>query len=256
MSVIGTKTRLLGICGGWLLCQSVLAQSVTPVVQMAQSSPDLTPGSASELLYMLEQSRQEISELRGQVEQLQFELQQTKKQARDRYIDLDRRVSELSERGAGTAPAAAVTPAVAAQAEEPAETSSGTAAAPATAEARKAYDAAYQLIRNREYEKAVDALHQFINDYPESDLTPNAYYWLGEVYLVIPKLEQAKQSFIVVVSRYKDHRKAPDAFYKLGVTYDRLGSTKEAKTFLEQTIQRFPGSSSAGLAEDYLKKLK
>ena len=41
---------------------------------------------------MLEQNRQEITELRGLVEQLTFEVEQLKKQSKERYIDLDRRL--------------------------------------------------------------------------------------------------------------------------------------------------------------------
>ena len=60
-------------------------------------------------------------------------------------------------------------------------------------------------------EKAVDAFHAFINQYPESDLTPNAYYWLGEVYLVIPA--GAGQTGVHRGGeQYTTHRKAPDAF--------------------------------------------
>jgi tol-pal system protein YbgF len=248
------------------------AQTSTPLLQMGEQAA-LPAGSASELLYMLEQNRQEISELRGLVEQLTFEVQQIKKQSKERYIDLDRRLLEVSE--GRTSPGSSVTlPSSSAAVGAPVVAGGSVAAggsiiggasseseavatgAPASAEATKAYNAAYQYIKDREYEKAVDALHAFINQYPESDLTPNAYYWLGEVYLVLPKLEQAKQAFIVVVSKYAGHRKAPDAFFKLGVTYDRLGSPKEAETFLKQTVSRFPGTTPANLAQEYLKKFK
>lgn len=273
------KVATLGVAVA--LSVPVLAQTgVTPVLQMNPSS-GMSPSSASELLNMLEQNRQEITELRGLVEQLTFEVEQLKKQSKERYIDLDRRLLEMSQGGGTTtrngavgsggssavsttsAPLSSVGPAVTATTVAPvAVAGSGAPAAVAagtqapTADAQAAYDAAYQFIKDREYEKAVDAFHAFINQYPESDLTPNAYYWLGEVYLVIPKPELAKQAFIVVVSKYTTHRKAPDAFYKLGVTYDRLGSKKEAETFLQQTISRFPNTTSAKLAQDYLKKMK
>ncbi len=304
---------VVALCG--VLSFPGLAETapVTPILQM-RSQAALPASSASELLSMIEQNRQELSELRGLVEQLTFEVQQLKKQSKERYVDLDRRLLELSE-GAGVAPrasaggapggvgqgaggtgtpsgpssgtpssssaasssgtlsgsssglpvvaagAATVLPS-AASASAPivvpasGDPDSGSAGLVASGEMKQAYDTAYQYIKDREYEKAVDALHAFINQYPESDLTPNAYYWLGEVYLVLPKLEQAKQAFIVVVSKYPGHRKAPDAFFKLGVTYDRLGSPREAETFLKQTVSRFPGTASANLAQEYLKKLK
>lgn len=80
----------------------------------------------------------------------------------------------------------------------------------------------------------------------------NAYYWLGEVYLVKPQLEQARQAFSIVATRYADHRKAPDAVYKLGVTLDRLDEKSEARRQMEQVVNDYPKSEAAQLAKKYL----
>ena len=235
----------------------------------------LAQGGNVEVYLMVEQLKQEVRELRGMVEQQQYAIDQLKSQQKDRYADLDARVAELEKRSAATpapsaAPALSQAPASTAASAKPNASAdvgatpppAGSASedvaasqAPVTDAQRKAYEQAYELIRQRQFEKAVDALHAFINQYPSGDLTVNAYYWLGEVYLAMPKLEQAKQAFTVVVSRYGSHRKASDAMYKLGVTYDRLGDAAKAKEFLSNTTRKYANSAAASLAQDYMKKM-
>ncbi|AZZ91202.1 tol-pal system protein YbgF [Hahella sp. KA22] len=270
------KVTLLGVLACGVLSPLALAASstTTPVLQVrpAQQPAPSAGGSAAEMLYMFEQMQQEVRELRGQVEELRHQVDQMKKQERERYIDLDRRILELQRQGTqaretrppvavdGPAPTTGVdasvtpTPGPASSSDESLELTPNKA--PPSAAEQQEYDQAFDLIKRREYDKAVEALHAFIKKYPESELSANAYYWLGEVYLVIPKLEQARQAFVVVVGKYPEHRKAPDAMYKLGVTYHRLGDNAEAKKYLSQTVSRFPGTSSANLAKDYLRQVQ
>jgi tol-pal system protein YbgF len=241
---------------------------------------------AVEVYLMVEQLQQEVRELRGMVEQQAYTIEQLKNQQRERYVDLDQRMVSLDKRlaelgsGASTPPAGAPAnanppaaggtvppaasqntqgagPSAQAAATRPNEANEDIAASkvPVSDAQRRAYQQAYELIRQRQYDKAVDALHGFISQYPNTDLTANAYYWLGEVYLVMPKMEQAKQAFTVVISRYPNHRKSSDAYYKLGVVHDRLGDKARAREYLDSTVKRFPNTSAANLAQDYLRKL-
>lgn len=212
---------------------------------------------------MVQQLQREVRELRGQVEQLNHRVNQSAKQERDRYLDIDRRLLELSSgnQKPATNNATAGNPAqTAVIAPEAGAAGQNTGSTVPTTEAnqqavREEYNQAYELIKQRRYDEAVVALHSFVNNNPDSDLTPNAYYWLGEVYLVLPKLEQARQSFIVVVGKYPDHRKAADAMYKLGVTYHRIGNETEAEFYLNQTIAKYPNTSAANLAKDYMARI-
>ncbi len=251
----GCFALFMGLSAG---AQESSSGQVTPVLQVAQSSGDAD--LSAELYMLVQQLQQEVRELRGQIEELSYRQNQASKQERDRYVDLDRRILELrdelekqSNSSVNTATsgqtATGVTPSIgqtSLEVEPAGEVSD---------DARQAYELAYNLIKQRKYDEAVTSLHSFINDYPSSDLAPNAYYWLGEVYLVLPKLEQARQAFIVVIGKYPNHRKAPDASYKLGVTYQRLGNREEAVRYLDQTITRYPDSSAANLAKDYLTQI-
>lgn len=236
--------------------------------------------ATAELLMMVEQLKDEVRTLRGLVDEQGHRLNQLNRQARDRYVDLDQRLLDLNGRvqgletaGSAPAPAPAAGDAPAAPdapqgqtATPPAPGAPATTAAPAAARKVKEYrapskeeEAQYQAIRalitSKSYDKAIDEIYQFVARYPDGDLTVNAYYWLGEVYLVKPQLEQAKQAFTVVATRYADHRKASDASYKLGVVHDRMGQKQEAERLLKAVMAQYPGTQAAGLAKTYLDGL-
>jgi tol-pal system protein YbgF len=123
------------------------------------------------------------------------------------------------------------------------------------ADEQKTYNEIIDLIRNKkDFDTAISRLYEFIDEYPEGDLTVNAYYWLGEVYLAEPRLEQAKQAFTIVATRFSDHRKAPDSVYKLGVTLDRMGEKDEAKRRMQSVVDNYPNTGAADLARKYLEK--
>lgn len=222
----------------------------------AQSSTSAQRGSAgnqasAELFYMIQQLQQEVRRLQGQVEEQQHMITRLQEQGRDRYIDLDQRILDLSEKMAGSKEPASAQPSAA---------GGGDAQAVKTreyrqpgAEERQAYNEIQDLIRNQKaYDEAITRLYEFIDKYPEGDLTVNAYYWLGEVYLVKPQLEQAKQAFTIVATRFPDHRKAPDAVYKLGITLDRLGESEEARRRMKSVVDDYPNSGAAELAKKFL----
>ncbi|WP_372999822.1 tol-pal system protein YbgF [Marinobacter sp.] len=228
-------------------------------VALAQSAPDNQRNSgsnqaSSELFYMIQQLQGEVRRLQGEVEEQRHQIERLQQQGRDRYIDLDQRILDLSEK-------------VASRSEPDSDEGAGSVgpdgSAPALvareyrqpdAEERKAYDQIQDLIRNqKKYDEAISRIYEFLDEYPEGDLTVNAYYWLGEVYLVKPQLEQAKQAFTIVATRYGDHRKAPDAVYKLGVTHDRLGEKEEARRSMQTVVEDYPSSSAANLARKFLE---
>lgn len=259
--------RILSLAIALAFTASAFAQS-TPAFQASSTSgkpaTSAQMNANAELLYMLEQLQQEVQSLRGMVEKQSHQIKQLKQQGRDRYRDLDQRLLKLqsdalpsSSVSAGSK-ASAVPLNNAVPVPRPVKgvaTSTAPLKSAPSAEQERAYQAAYDLIKQKKYEQAADQLHNFIKSYPSSDLTGNAYYWLGEVYLVMPKFEQARQAFTVVVGSFSSHRKAPDAMYKLGVTYHRLDNLKEAKHYLSEVSKRYPESSAAKLAKEYKAKL-
>lgn len=233
------------------------AQSSTPAFQNNSSEAQRKAGNSqatAELFYMIQQLQANVRRLQGQVEEQQHQIGQLTQQSRDRYVDLDQRILELSKTVESKPAAGSAAPAESSRPGESGRSTPARAYRAPGAEEQQSYNAIIDLIRNKkEFDTAINQLYEFIDQYPEGDLTVNAYYWLGEVYLAEPKLEQAKQAFTIVATRFNDHRKAADAVYKLGVTLDRLGEKDEAKRRMQSVVDRYPNTGAADLARKFLE---
>lgn len=246
-----------------------MALCFTAPFALAESSAGLSSSAAADLLFQLETLQQEVQSLRGQLEEQGHELQLMKSSQRDRYIDLDKRISLLMS--ASSAPSPQTTAVV--QSLPPSQpTIKETAPVvnnalptsplapvvlqPPSASSQQAYNDAYGLIRQRNFDEAEVSLAEFVNVYPDNTLTGNGYYWLGEVKLVQGKAREALTAFSTVIQRFPGHNKEPDSLYKLGTVSDQLGDTGKAKNYLQDVIRRFPDSKAAKLSSGYLSKMK
>ena len=106
-------------------------------------------------------------------------------------------------------------------------------------------------VKERNLGGAVAAFKQHITDYPSSPYLANAYYWLGEIYLLEGQDELARQAFTMVVEKHPSHGKALDANFKLGKIYHQLGELERARTLLETAAQGAGGASNK--AKSYLQ---
>ena len=98
----------------------------------------------------------------------------------------------------------------------------------ASADPQAAYDSAYQLLRQADYEQAEVQLQRFIEAFPEHQLAGNAYYWLGETFYVRNNYEQAAIAFARGYKSFPAGSKAPDNLLKLGMAFYGMGKTTEA----------------------------
>jgi tol-pal system protein YbgF len=255
-----------------LVAGPVGAATVTqiPVTEAQSSQPQSYAQSGqSQLLMLVQQLQEEVRQLRGMVETQQYRLDKMEREQRDRYRDIDRRLSALIQAAAGTAPlgtgtamppatpvdqgsAPAAAEASTAPAAQTSQAASAVTPAPATAtDDSSAYQAAFALVRERRFDDARSAFDAFIARYPQSDNLANAHYWIGEIDLAQQSLASAKAAFQRVVDGFSGHSKVPDALYKLGVVEDRLGNADASRAVFQRLIEQFPQSSAAGLARNY-----
>lgn len=252
------------------------APKVVSTTQLSAAAANANASAAlSEMYFMVEQLKREVSELRSLVEEQNYRLEGFQEASKRRYTDLDQRLLTLSKSGVSQTGSAGQVNTVQASTSQansgvqppvksttvivPVQNGASVQntgpvknkVPPATEEEKKRYAQAYALVKERKFEESVDALHTFIEDYPNGELTGNAYYWLGEVYLVLPQLEQAKQSFLILISTFPDHRKLPDAIFKLAVAYDRLLDPVNSEKYLKKVQGDFPNSTAAKLAKNY-----
>ena len=187
----------------------------------------------------------QLRQLRGELEELQNSNDMLRKQQRDLYADLDRRLSALQAGAKSTAGDGGA---------------GGTAGAAGGAGAdsggdQAAYTRAFDALKSTDYAGAITRFRDFLRTYPQSQLAGNAQYWLGEAYYVTHDYDNAAAAFRAVGEQYPQSAKVPDALLKLGVTQIDQKKLVDARTTLKQVVQRFPGSDAAKLAASRLQNI-
>ncbi len=196
-----------------------------------------------DLASQIELLRQELMQLRGQLEVMSNDIQMAAKRSRDMYVDLDTRLKRLEQpQATGAAPGAA-----AAQA-------AGTAQ-PAEAEGR-AYEAAQNQRRIGNYQGAIAAFQNFIAQYPGSQLAPRAQYWIGDSYYNLRDFKSAMAAQQKLIAAYPDSASVPDALLNLASSQIELGDTRNARKTMDGLVARYPASEAAEKAKRRLANLK
>lgn len=116
------------------------------------------------------------------------------------------------------------------------------------------YQSAYNLLVKNKLLESATGFSNYVTKYPNNSLTPNAWYWLGQVQYKQKKYQDARVSFLNT-AKFKGSTKRADALYKLGVTSKALGDKDKAKKFFEVLIKTYPTSSSTALAKKELASL-
>jgi tol-pal system protein YbgF len=223
--------------------------------------------------------QQQVQQLQGQIEEMQHQVQQLQDKNKAQYVDLDSRLGRLEGNGAApggngpgvNAPGASVpspnsnTPAPAStdagggRANSPAAAASSAPAGGGTADpaaAQAAYDAAFKALRGGDYATASRGFRGFLQQYPDSTLAPNAYYWLGESYYVTMNYPVAVEAFQRLLKQYPQSDKAPDGLLKLGYCQFELKQKDAAVATLKSVSTKYPGSKAAGLAQERLRRIQ
>ena len=112
-----------------------------------------------------------------------------------------------------------------------------------------------KLLDNSRYSEAAENLRLLILSYPNGTYTGDAYFWLGEIYLVQEMFEDSSEIFTAFVSKFDDHPRKADGLYKLALTKIDLEDLDSAETLLQEVISNYPNSGAALLAEQDLIKL-
>jgi tol-pal system protein YbgF len=183
----------------------------------------------------------QMRELRGELEEQQNSNDTLRKQQRDLYADLDRRLTAL-QAGQKGAPSGSA---------DGSGGSAGASAADAGGD-QAAYARAFEALKATDYAAAIARFREMLRSYPQSTLAGNAQYWLGEAYYVTHDYDNAAASFRAVGEQYPQSPKVPDALLKLGLTQVDQKKPADARATLRQVIQRFPGTDAAKLAASRL----
>ena len=198
--------------------------------------------SLLDLSQRIEAAQTETRALRGELDELQHNVQKTQDSQREMYGDVDRRLAALEGGGAAAAPSAG---------------SANASGLPVPqGDDRANYQAAFDALKDGKYEDAVNGFKHFLSTFPTSPLSDNAQYWLGEAHYVMKQYPDALRDFKTVLDKYPDSRKTPDALLKIGYCNYELKNFPEARSALGQVVSRYGDTTAARLAGQRLTKME
>ena len=119
-----------------------------------------------------------------------------------------------------------------------------------------AYAAAYETFKEGKYEKARIEFQNFLKQYPKTEYSANAQFWIGECYYLDQKYEKAILEYEKVVKNYPDTNKVPYALLKQGLSFQKLGDKTSAELILQQIIRDYPNTNQARVARATLLEIK
>jgi len=206
--------------------------------------------SLIELAAQVDRLQAETQALRGEIETLAFQTENSAGRQRELYVDVDTRLQDLE---VAQARLTAEPPPLAVSGlpdEEPEPVRPVLAGSD-----QDNYQRAFNLLRDGRYGESAAAFEQFLAVFPSSPLADNAQYWLAETYYVQRQFTTALPAFQVVVEAYPDSSKLPDALLKIGFCNYELQQWGEAQDALQRVAREFPATTAARLATQRLERM-
>jgi len=117
------------------------------------------------------------------------------------------------------------------------------------------YNSAYADFIKGNYDLARQGFDEYLKNYPDTELSDNAQYWIGESYYVQRKFSDAVPAFEKVLKDYPKGDKAPAAALKKGYSLLEMKNNDSGIRELRGVIQKYPSSDSAQLARDRLNSM-
>ncbi len=194
----------------------------------------------------IEALKQEVANLKGDLEVASHALDTTQQRQKDLYTDTDTRLRKLES----SAPAAVnSTPANTPPANVPAQP-------PAEEKDVKAFADADSLSKSAKHKEAFAAFDSFLKEYPNSKLAPDALYGMGYSQFALKNYKSSIATQQKVVDLHPASAKVPDAMFNMANSQIQLGQVANARKTLRSLIEKFPDADVTPNAKKRLKALE
>ena len=117
---------------------------------------------------------------------------------------------------------------------------------------RELYSQAYADYARGNYDLAIQAFTEYVRQYPSTDFTDNAQYWIGECLYGKKMFAEAIDAWNALFRDYPSSDKLPDARVKKGMALEKLGRRSQALVEYRYVVDRFPNTQAARIARERL----
>lgn len=167
--------------------------------------------------------------------------------------EISERLAVIGERFQATqAPFAPALPGPGDAGVPPAAPGLGGAPAAGSPPPRELYSQAYADFARGNYDLAVQAFQEYLKNYPATDFSDNAQYWIGECHYGKQRYQEAIEAWNALLRDFPSSDKLPDARVKKGMALERLGRRSQALLEYRYVVERFPNTQAARIAREKL----
>jgi tol-pal system protein YbgF len=118
------------------------------------------------------------------------------------------------------------------------------------------YRDAYETYQKGNLEDARRRFEAFLKQYPNTELSDNAQFWIGETYYLKRDFEKAILEYEKASTKYPEGDKVPAALFKQALAFSELGDKTNARSTLRKVMERYPHSDQADMARKRLEAIK
>jgi len=126
---------------------------------------------------------------------------------------------------------------------------------PPGASAEATYQAAFRDMQGGNLDLALQEFTDYLKWFPQTDLAPNAQFYVGDIYYRKADLNNATTAFDAVLERYSENPKTADARYMKGLVLVQAGKPTAAAKEFKQIVDKYPGTDQAAKAKAQLRSL-
>jgi len=234
-----------------LLTPHVGARTLTIEQRIQKLERLLDSKGLVEMLIKLEELQKEMQILRGEVELQTHTLEGIKKRQRDLYVDIDRRLLKIERSGSSANNTPVVPLNSTAKTTDTAKKSKYD-----VAQEQKAYQQAFDLLRDLRYDKSIISFRRFLKAYPDGRYAHIAQYWIGEANYAQRNFKEAINDYQVLIEHHPSSPKIAEAMLKISYSYYELKDLNKADLNLQRLIKTYPKSTEAGQGRNLLKQVR
>ena len=246
-----------------------MMQQLDTLTQMVQSLQRTVDTQGAVLKTLIEQASDNVNSMRVTIADLQKTNQQNLGSLSNRFDAMTSQIQELSASLDETKARLAKLSDQLAQTQKVMETlnpsapGGSTPAAPGDAATAQPppdpdslYKSALSYYHGGQYDLAVQAFQQYLQNYADGEYASNAQFYIGECYYSQKNYAQAIEEYNTCIERYPKGNKLAAAQLKKGYALLALDKTQAGERELRSLVRRFPKSPEANLARQRLKQIE
>jgi len=118
------------------------------------------------------------------------------------------------------------------------------------------YEKAIAEFRQGNFSEALVSFTRFTESHPESELTDDAQFRIGECHMRLRQYEKAILAFHEYITKSPEQIRTPEAMLQQAHAFHEMQDDLSSKILLKDIIERFPHSDEAQTAKERLKGLE